>query len=108
MSKPMRMMNLYREELKAMARTLHQEGFSQTAIGKELGVPRPTITRWLKGQIGQNEQTAPDVQNDLSNTKPRRYLVVCDRVEKFHPPPGITFPLIKPNLGVHVLSSPPV
>jgi len=71
-----------------------QEGLSQTAIAKELGVPRPTITKWLKGQIGQNEQTAPDVQNALSTGMAPRYLVVCQSVEKFCPPDGITFPLI--------------
>ena len=71
-----------------MARSLDQEGLSQTAIAKELGVPRPTITRWLKDQIGQNEQASPNVQNDLSNTKPCRCLVVCQSVEKFLPPEG--------------------
>jgi len=80
----------YREELKAMAHSLDQEGLSQIAIAKELGVPRPTITRWLKGQIGQN---------DLSTAANSRYLVFCQSVEKFHPLDGITFPLI---IAVHL------
>lgn len=99
MSKPMRMMNLYREELKAMARTLHQEGLSQTAIGKELGVARRTISDWLsvdgchhtEAEIANIPQSG---DNRLAVAKAPRYLVVCDRVEKFRPPDGIAFPLI--------------
>ena len=99
MSKPMRMMNLYREELKAMAHTLHQEGLSQTAIGKELGVDHSTISRWLSQNNGHATQCILHKGlNTVQNAPPvgttPRYLVVCDRVEKFRPPDGISFPLI--------------
>ena len=38
----------YRGSLKAMARALRQTSLSQTAIGRKLGVPQQTISRWLK------------------------------------------------------------
>ena len=89
----------YRQQLKAMARSLRQEGLSQTAIARELGVPRQTITRWLNmkqqpDQIAQNEQTMSNAQNGLSTPTAPRYLVVQGSVEKFRPPEGVMFPLI--------------
>ncbi len=36
----------YREQLKVVARGLTQEGLSQTAIAKELGMDRRTVGRW--------------------------------------------------------------
>lgn len=99
MTKAMGAMNLYKEELKAMARALDQEGLSQNSISKELGVPRRTISDWLSVD-GNNHREAEIASsptpgdNRLSIENPRRYLVVCQTVEKFQPPAGITFPLI--------------
>jgi len=95
----MRTLNLYREELKAMARSLNHEGLSQIAIGKELGVPQNTISRWLRQNNGKATQAilaniGDFSQNGLSTATHSRYLVVCQAVEKFQPPDGITFPLI--------------
>ncbi|MBA7702025.1 hypothetical protein ES703_110776 [subsurface metagenome] len=95
----MGMMTLYRDQLKAMARTLHQEGLSQTAIAKELGVNHRTIGRWLSENNGAATQGIMPKEpnnghNALSTGTPPRYLVVCERVEKFRPPDGIAFPLI--------------
>ena len=92
-------MTLYREELKAMARSLDQEGLSQTAIGKELGVDHRTIGRWLSENDGAAKQgiLPKDLNNGhnvLSTATNSRYLVVCEGVEKFRPPDGLTFPLI--------------
>lgn len=84
----------YRVELRAVAQALRQEGLSQAQVGRELGVPRPTITKWLNSQKGQNEPSPPDVQNDPSASPPPCYLVVEGTVEKFRPPDGVTFPLI--------------
>ncbi len=66
----------YREQLQGMAHALRQEGLSQAQIAREMGVPRETICKWLKKQIGQN---------DLCNGPPLRYLVVQGVVEKFRP-----------------------
>jgi len=92
-------MALYREELKAMARSLEQQGLSQTAIAKELKVPHQTISRWLR--LNHKQATQPIMskegeitQSGLSTATDSRYLVVCQSVEKFRPPGGITFPLI--------------
>lgn len=92
-------LRLYREQLKAMARALHQEGLSQTAIAKELGVNHRTIGRWLSENNGAATQgilpKEPNNGHDaLSTGTPPRYLVVYEEVERFHPPDGITFPLI--------------
>ena len=46
MNNAMGAMNLYREELKAMARSLDQEGLSQGAIAKELGWSETRVTRY--------------------------------------------------------------
>ena len=71
--------NLYLAQLKRMARSLHQEGLSQTEIGKELGVPQCTISRWLKGQPMQTAYSEPVMQKALSTAPAPRYLVVrCD------------------------------
>lgn len=93
------MLSLYREQLKAVARSLRQEGLSQTAIGKELGVPQNTISRWLSQNNGQATQAIMDkapnvIHNGLSTAVHPHYLVVCQSVEKFRPPDGLTFPLI--------------
>jgi len=99
MAEIMGMMNLYREELKAMARSLDQEGLSQTAISKELGVSKMTIHRWLNGdacdQTGNNSLLSPSVSHNVTlRSSAPHYLVVCQAVEKFCPPDGITFPVI--------------
>ena len=72
------MLSLYREQLKAMARALDQEGLSQTAIGKELGVPQNTISRWLSQNNGQATQAIMDniggfIHNGLSTATNSRY-----------------------------------
>lgn len=91
MTKAMGAMNLYREELKEMARGLDQEGLSQGAIAKELGVPHRTISDWLSVD-GNNHREAeitssPTIgENRLSIKNTVRYLVVCQAVEKFQPP----------------------
>jgi len=95
----MGIMTLYREQLKAMASALDQEGLSQTAIAKELGVTKMTIHRWLNVNsygLTSNKmiQLSPAAQNVTSVQTASRYLVVCQSVEKFCPPDSITFPLI--------------
>jgi len=90
---------LYREELKAMAHALNQEGLSQGAIVEELGVPQRTISRWLSQNNGKATQAilaniGDFSQSGLSTATHSRYLVVCEAVEKFQPPDGITFPFI--------------
>ena len=87
------MLSLYREQLKAMARSLDQEGLSQTAVAKELGIDQSTVSRWLTNNSRQGDlhNSVSVMQNALPKT---RYLVVCDAVEKFCPLDGITFPLI--------------
>ena len=70
-----------------------QEGLSQTAIGKELGVNHRTIGRWLSEN---NDHATQGIlpkglnngQNALSISTHPRYLVVCQSVEKFRPPDG--------------------
>ena len=84
-------MKLLREELKAQAQALRATGLSQTAIGHKMGVPQQTISRWL---ITHNESRPQNTQNELSNHKPPRYLVVQGAVEKFRAPDGVAFPLI--------------
>lgn len=91
-------LRLYREQLKAMARALRQEGLAQTAISKELGVDHSTISRWLnstngEGQLVHSANVTGNLQNALAKS-PTRSLVVCQAVERFQPPDGITFPLI--------------
>lgn len=85
---------LYREEVKAGAHALRQEGLSQTQIGRTLGVPRTTVCNWLKSQIDQNGHQALNAQNGLANSTPPNYLVVPSCVEKFQPPDGVAFPLL--------------
>lgn len=91
------MLSLYREQLKAMARALDQEGLSQTAIGKELGVPQNTISRWLSQNNGQATQAIMDniggfIHNGLSTAVHPHYLVVCqwkeENKKKTGPKPG--------------------
>jgi len=93
MAKLIGMMNLYREQLKAMARSLEQEGLSQAAIAKELEIDQSTVSRWLTNNSRQGDlhNTVSVMHNALPKT---RYLVVCQSIEKFRPPDGITFPLI--------------
>jgi len=99
MAKPMGMLNFYRGELKAMARSLDQEGLSQGDIAKELGVSKSTISGWLKQRNNDDtsaisEQKTDSFKTCTSGQTAPRYLVVCQSVEKFRPPDGITFPLI--------------
>lgn len=89
----------YRQQLKAMARALRQEGLSQGEIGREMGVPKQTISDWLKLTPGQD--TSPKIgqlramtENRTSTAPSPRYLVVQGSVEKFRPPDGVAFPLI--------------
>jgi len=79
MAKLMGMMNLYREELKAMARSLDQEGLSQGAIAKELEIDQSTVSRWLTNNSRQG-----DLHNTVSvmhHALPKTYLVVCESVD---------------------------
>lgn len=46
-------MATYPEEIKRHALNLHAQGWSQNAIGRELGVPQPTIGRWVNPAIAE-------------------------------------------------------
>ena len=87
-------------ELARTARALRQEGLSQAQIGRELGVPRRTVSRWVNGERGQDRavkmaNVGEDGQNDLSARRPPRYLVVQGAAEKFRPPDGVAFALVE-------------
>ena len=92
-------LRLYREQLKAMARSLGQEGLHQGSIAKELGVSQRTISNWLSTNGDNSKEAIIAKMGDASNNclsveTTRHYLVVCQTVEKFRPPDGIIFPLI--------------
>ncbi|MBA7700827.1 hypothetical protein ES703_109552 [subsurface metagenome] len=61
---------------------------SQTAIAKELGVPRRTIGDWPNGS-SKEAKSATIPQTAKSAYLNSRYLVVCQSVEKFWPFSGI-------------------
>jgi hypothetical protein len=85
----------YTTQYRLMAKGLAAEGWSQTAIARELRVPQQTIDRWLNSshvQITRNENSGENAQSGLSG-KPRYHIANC-RLEDFTPPEGITFPLI--------------
>jgi DNA modification methylase len=74
---------------------LGAEGWSQTAIAKELRVPRESVRDWLKNgyhEIGETRQLAESGAKRLS-TKTHYHIANC-RLEDFTPPDGIAFPLI--------------
>lgn len=85
-------MNSYKLSMIAQAQALRRSGWSQTEIGRELGVGQRAISRWLKLDILTNGGGIS--QNGLSVRPPVRYLVVRGLVEEFRPPEGVTFPLI--------------
>ncbi len=89
----------YRDQLRAITRSLRQEGLSQADIARELEVPRRTIARWLK--LSPTEDTRAILanqplsgQNGLATQIPVRYLVLQQNVENFQPPDRVAFPLI--------------
>ena len=62
------------------------EGWSQTATTKELGVPRETVTVWLKNghpQVDDIHQSEPKGDDHLS-VKTRYHVANC-RLEDFQP-----------------------
>jgi len=65
------MLSLYREQLKAMARSLDQEGLSQTAVAKELGIDQSTVSRWLTNNSRQGDlhNSVSVMQNALPKTR---------------------------------------
>ncbi len=81
----------YRDQLRAITRSLRQEGLSQADIARELEVPRRTIAHWLK--LSPTEDTRAILanqslsgQNGLATLSSPRYLPFCEKVEKFQPP----------------------
>ncbi len=82
----------YRKHLKVVARGLAQEGWSQTAIAKELGMAQRHVGRWLNGRQDKMSDGVGDRQNVLSDGA--RFLVVPGAIEDFAPPDGVRFPLI--------------
>ncbi len=50
----------YKETLKAKARELADEGWTQQAIADELGVARPTVAGWLVENISANKSDKPE------------------------------------------------
>lgn len=85
----------YTTQYRLFAKGLAAEGWSRSAIGKELGIPRQTIDTWLQSghaQIAENGHSGANAESRLS-TKLRYHLANC-RLEDFQPPQGLTFPLI--------------
>lgn len=74
----------YAAQLRLLARGFGAEGWSQTAIAKELGVPREDVRNWLRSQIGQKGPSPENGQNGLSSNT-RYHLANC-RLEDFQPP----------------------
>jgi DNA modification methylase len=85
----------YSTQYQLYAKGLTAEGWSQTAIAKELRVDRTTVTKWLKNGHSQLETTShysADVTKSLSTKT--HYHIANRLLEDFQPPQGLTFPLI--------------
>ena len=95
----MKTLNLYREELKNSVNSQLERGFGVNTISEKLGVDHRTISNWLSTNGCDGKEAIIAKMGNVSNnclsvrTIPH-YLVVCQTVEKFRPPDGITFPLI--------------
>lgn len=80
------------EQCRIYAKGLDAEGWSQTAIAKELGVSQQDISNWLQIPIA-NDLPDADAAKRLLSRKTCYHIANC-RLEDFQPPDGMTFPLI--------------